>query len=78
MSNLTIPPAQWLAELFACEYCAECGGDAQHHTAVPFLGNWFARCDYTLTDAQLDAVPDDAPQSAFWHPVIAAYRKAAA
>src|SRR5690348_10994373 len=33
----------WLAHLFEDEYCAECGGDAQHHTVVPFLGNPFAR-----------------------------------
>ena len=46
MSNLNIDPKEWLAELFECQYCDECGGDAEHHTAVPFNGNWFARCDY--------------------------------
>lgn len=46
MSTLDIQPAEWLAHLFEDEYCAECSGDAEHHTAVPLLGNWFARCDY--------------------------------
>ena len=45
MSNLTTPAAEWLADLFEFEYCAECGGDACDHTAIPFLGNWFARCN---------------------------------
>jgi hypothetical protein len=40
------PAAQWLKEQFAFEYCAECSGDAQHHTALLFFGNWIARCDY--------------------------------
>ena len=46
MSNLNIPAEKWLEEMFECHYCDECGGDAQHHTAVPVMGNWFARCDY--------------------------------
>ena len=45
MGNLHIEPERWLEEYFEYEYCAECFGDAEHHTAVPFLGNWFARCD---------------------------------
>jgi hypothetical protein len=45
MSNLRIPPQQWLAEQFEFEWCAECGRDHRHHTAVPFMWNWFARCD---------------------------------
>jgi hypothetical protein len=53
---------RFLAELFAFEYCAECGGDACHHTAVPFLGHWFARCDYAPAD---DGTP---------HQTVAAYR----
>ncbi len=28
MSNLHMPPNEWLAELFEFEYCADCGGDA--------------------------------------------------
>lgn len=64
MSNLTIPPHEWLAELFETEYCAECGGDACHHTAIPFLGNWFARCDHAPSD---DGTPA---------PVIQEYRAA--
>jgi hypothetical protein len=39
MSNLQTPAAEWLAETFEFEYCAECGGDAEHHTAIPFMGN---------------------------------------
>jgi hypothetical protein len=46
MGNLHTPAEQWLKEQFEFEYCHECGGDAEHHTAVPFLGNWFGRCDY--------------------------------
>lgn len=56
-------PMDWLAALFRYEYCVECGGDAEHHTAVPFMGNPFARCDYP---------PSDAGE---WHPIIVAYRR---
>jgi hypothetical protein len=44
MSNLHIEPKVWLAELFECEFCYECHGDVEDHDAIPFLGNWFARC----------------------------------
>ena len=64
MSNLNIPADEWLAELFECEYCAECGGTHRHHTAVPFFGNWFARCDFPPAEDD-DATP---------HPVIQDYR----
>ncbi|MGE5510377.1 MAG: hypothetical protein ACM31O_03885 [Bacteroidota bacterium] len=40
-----IPAEQWLVELFQSEWCAECGRDHRHHTAVSFMGNWFAFCD---------------------------------
>lgn len=63
MSNLHIPADQWLRETFEFEYCAECHGDACHHTAVPVMGNWFARCDFP--PAQDDAATP--------HPVIAAF-----
>jgi hypothetical protein len=66
MSNPITPAEQWLAELFEYEYCAECGGDSCHHTAVPFLGNWFAHCDYPLAE---DGTP---------HPVIRKYLSEAA
>ncbi|WP_274916837.1 hypothetical protein [Streptomyces sp. WZ-12] len=37
---------QFLAELFEFEYCVECGGDAEHHTASPdMFGKWHAWCD---------------------------------
>lgn len=62
MSNLNTPAAKWLARMFECGYCEECGGDACHHTAVPFLGNWFARCDYPSDD------------DGEHHPVVTAYR----
>lgn len=52
----------WLAEMFRDEYCAECRGDAEHHTAIDFLGNPFARCDY----------PPDTDGNP--HPVIVAFR----
>lgn len=45
MANLKIPAKIWLKEMFEHEYCAECGRDHRHHTAVPVLGNWFAYCD---------------------------------
>ncbi len=61
--NLHIPSKIWLKELFECEYCSCCGGDAEHHTAVPFIGNWFARCDYPLNE------------DGSFHPVIKEFRK---
>ena len=39
------------ADMFEYEYCAECGLDAEDHTAIPFLGNFFFRCD-TLQEDQ--------------------------
>lgn len=61
MSNLTIPAREWLAQQFETEYCAECGGDACHHTAVPFNDNWFARCNHPPT------VDGMAPTIQKWH-----------
>lgn len=52
----------WLLNQFECEFCAECGGDAQHHTAVPFFGSWFARCDCPSDDDGL------------MHPTISRFR----
>jgi hypothetical protein len=46
LGNLDIPPEEWLKKQFEHEFCEECGGDEHHHTAVPLMGNWFARCDY--------------------------------
>lgn len=43
--NLAIPADEWLRDQFEHEWCAECGRDHRHHTAVPLMGNWFARCD---------------------------------
>jgi len=57
------PADEWLTRLFEDEYCGECGGDAPHHTAIPFMGNWFARCDY----------PSDVDGNQ--HPIIAAFRE---
>lgn len=50
MSNLNIPREQWLHDQFAHEWCAECGRDHRHHTAMPFMGNWFAYCDLEPID----------------------------
>lgn len=61
--NLDIPAEVWLKELFEFEYCSECGGDAEHHTAIPLMGNWFARCDY----------PPE--KDGTFHPVIKRFRK---
>jgi len=55
--------ATWLAEQFEFEYCAECGGDACHHTMLVGLDP-FARCDYPPADDGTS------------HPVILAYRVA--
>lgn len=57
------PPHDWLCRQFEHEFCAECGGDAQHHTCMNFLGNWFARCDYPPAE-------DGSP-----HPIVAKFRK---
>jgi hypothetical protein len=43
--NLWQDPQVWLARQFEFELCPECGKDAADHTAVPFVGNWFARCN---------------------------------
>ena len=43
--NLNIPPEEWLKKLFECENCSECHRGAKSHTATPFNGNWFARCN---------------------------------
>ena len=36
---------EWLEHFFEFQRCDNCGHDIEEHTAVPFLGNWFARCD---------------------------------
>jgi len=61
--NLHIPPQVWLKELFEFEYCSCCGGDAQHHTAIPFIGNWFAQCNYPIN------------KNGSFHPTIKSFRK---
>jgi hypothetical protein len=43
--NLNIPPKQWLKEYFEYQNCDECHRGARSHTAIPFNGNWFARCN---------------------------------
>ena len=35
---------QWMCMVFEFEWCEECGKGARDHEAIPFLGNWFARC----------------------------------
>lgn len=64
MSTFEIDPEIWLQELFAGEYCAECGGDAEHHEACESPMGWFARCKYPM--------PDDSEE---WHPIIKAFRE---
>ena len=57
---------EFLERLFCDEYCAECGGDAEHHVVVsdfPFPGTYFAKCKFP---------PDD--DGAF-HPDISTFRK---
>ncbi len=44
LGNPPIAAYAFLQELFECEFCYECHGDIEHHDAIPFLGNWFARC----------------------------------
>lgn len=50
MTNLVIPPDEWLAAQFEYIYCDECGDDERGHDAVPFMGNWFARCREDAVD----------------------------
>ena len=58
-------PGAWLADLFRYNYCDECGGDIEHHDAIPLiLGNWFAQCCYPPNE------------DGTYHPIIAAYRAA--
>lgn len=46
---------EFLDEHFEYAYCECCGRDKEDHTAVPFMGNWFARCDKPeLTEAQIE------------------------
>lgn len=48
---------EFMDSLFEWEYCAECLGDAQHHTAcVTPMGTLFARCDFPFT-------ADDSPHA---------------
>jgi len=42
--NLDVDPAEWLRQHFEHGWCAECGRDHRNHVAIPFIGNWFARC----------------------------------
>lgn len=74
MSNIRqLPAKEWLEELFDSEYCCECGGDENHHTAVPHMGNWFARCDYPPDCKEIDGREPELHE--IYHPVIAKYRK---
>lgn len=68
-ARLTEPyqtPEEFLEHLFRDEYCAECGGDAEHHAVLsnfPFMGTFFAKCKFE---------PDDEGN---WHPVIRQFRE---
>jgi len=62
LDSLERTPKVFLDEYFQDSYCCECGGDSEHHTAVPLNGNWFARCDYPPTD------------NGDWHPIINEFR----
>jgi len=53
-STLCIPPEEWLKEQFKDGYCECCGGDEADHNAVPFIGNWFARCKHELSETLTD------------------------
>lgn len=55
----------WLAKLFEFEYCAECGGDAEHHAVGPDpFGHEYAWCLFP---------PDD--DTGERHPRIAEFRR---
>jgi hypothetical protein len=58
IGNLHVRPGKWLAEQFEFEWCADCGRDHRHHTAIPFLGNWFARCDREPVFVAEEIVPN--------------------
>lgn len=40
-------------------YCDECGGDAEDHDAVEFMGNWFARCKMGPRDMLVKMIDDE-------------------
>lgn len=37
---------EFVTTLFSCEYCDECGGDAEHHSPGIVMGSWFAVCRF--------------------------------
>lgn len=41
---------QWAGNLFQFEFCDECGGDADDHEPMIFMGNWFAKCKKEVPD----------------------------
>lgn len=53
-------PAEWLADFFEFEYCAECGHDKdRHEVTLSPLGHFFAKCanpilDYLDTEKEID------------------------
>lgn len=36
---------EWLRQQFINDWCAKCGRDHRHHTALQVRGDWAARCD---------------------------------
>ena len=55
--NITEETGQeWMRRLFEYEWCEECGGDERDHDAIPFMGNWFARCKAPLAHARHDSL----------------------
>ena len=49
---------EFMSMMFECEYCHECGRDADKHIAVigP-TGSWFAYCD--VSESQHDVLTDE-------------------
>lgn len=45
---------EWADEYFEFSYCDQCGGDAQDHDYILFMGHWFARCkDENFTNKEM-------------------------
>jgi len=70
MSKLSPAAREFLSTLFECEYCSDCGGDAEHHRVLedyPFPGTFFAACCFPRGESE------DAPL----HPTVAAFHEKA-
>jgi hypothetical protein len=49
-TSLIDSPETWAKHQFEYENCAECGGGADDHDIIEFIGGWFARCKTAVAD----------------------------